>query len=200
MTTIDVATIDVATVLADGGGVLFANVFSADDLTRILARIAELEFSKGGGHRQMNQAFGEILFTRTGIVPNPGQKTNTWFIEFCNKLSLCLALRGHEMLLDAILLSEPLNVIINKYFDNVGIGPHIDHPGFSWIIIVSLGRECNMTFTKPSGEKIDVILPIGSILVLPEDSDARNFWKHEIDNTSGQANERTSLTIRGCRK
>ena len=110
-----------------------------------------------------------------------------------------------------ILRSEPNQYIVNKYLPGEGIGAHRDHhPIFDYdVATLSLGSPIVMTFRpyplNGSEEKIDVLLPVGSILIFG--GDARYQWSHEIvkrksDMVDGQRvkrGERISVTFRRVR-
>lgn len=110
-----------------------------------------------------------------------------------------------------ILKSEPNQYIVNKYLPGEGIGTHRDHhPIFDYdVATLSLGSPIVMTFRPyplgDSEEKIDVLLPVGSILIFG--GDARYKWSHEIvkrksDVVDGKRiprGERISVTFRRVR-
>lgn len=102
-------------------------------------------------------------------------------------------------------------IIVNKYKPGEGIAAHRDHnPIFdNDIATLSLGSEWVMEFKpidKTDKTKIEISLPIGSLLVFGDD--ARYLWTHEIrkrlsDNIDGKRRkrkDRISVTFRTVRK
>ena len=121
---------------------------------------------------------------------------------------LCIAdvLYKHDLM-----RQKPNQIIINKYEPGEGISAHRDHIRYFTgdIATLSLGSSYVMRFrphpenTLVDPEKIyDVLLPVGSLAVMKEDS--RSLWTHEIvgkksDIINGkkiQRGTRISITFR----
>lgn len=115
----------------------------------------------------------------------------------------------------SIMDNLPNQVIINKYEPGEGIAAHRDHyPIFgNSIATLSLGSEYIMTFRHHKSHpkydpniKLDISLPIGSLLVFSDD--ARLYWTHEIakkktDKINNKVVKRTtriSVTFRTVQK
>jgi alkylated DNA repair dioxygenase AlkB len=105
----------------------------------------------------------------------------------------------------------PNQVIINKYEPGEGIAPHRDHyPIFgNSIATLSLGSEYVMTFRHHKSHpkydpniKLDISLPIGSLLVFSDE--ARLYWTHEISkrktDNKKKRSTRISVTFRTVQK
>ena len=108
-----------------------------------------------------------------------------------------------------IMKSRDTNVrqcIVNEYYRNQGIAPHIDNLKFGPIVIgLSIGNDAVMTFTRGT-EIFECFLPRLSMVMLSQD--ARYEWKHSIDKrvtytspcgqkiTKPQDYRRISLTYR----
>lgn len=70
--------------------------------------------------------------------------------------------------------------IVNEYYRNQGISPHVDAKMFGRVIIgLSLGAPANMIFTRDN-EKYTAYLPQRSLLLMT--GAARNEWKHSISS------------------
>jgi alkylated DNA repair dioxygenase AlkB len=94
----------------------------------------------------------------------------------------------------------PDQVIINEYQPGQGIAPHVDcEPCFGDIIAtISLGSVYTMDFYNEIGERRQLNLGLGSLLVMTED--ARYKWKHGIEARLSDGfrsrGRRVSLTFR----
>lgn len=111
-----------------------------------------------------------------------------------------------------LLQALPNQYIVNKYVPGEGIGAHRDHhPIFDYdVATLSLGSDIVMTFRpypqKGSTKQIDVVLPVGSILIFG--GDARYEWSHEIakrksdmvDGEKVKRGKRISVTFRRVKK
>lgn len=102
---------------------------------------------------------------------------------------------------DAGFTRAPDQVIVNEYMPGQGISGHIDClPCFGpTIASLSLLSGTTMTFTAPDGARVDVWLPVRSLVVLT--GPARTQWKHAIagrrnDPGHGPRGRRLSLTLR----
>ena len=105
---------------------------------------------------------------------------------------------------------EPDHVLLNKYVVGDGCNKHVDDVKFwqQYIVGVSFGSGCTMTFDQISDSTVsyDVYLPSRSAYVLS--SDARYHWQHSIpfqtsDNFYGKEIDRKvrySLTYRAISK
>lgn len=100
---------------------------------------------------------------------------------------------------------KPNQCIVNEYYRNQGINPHIDRKIFGdTIVSISLGDNTIMNFSL--GEKeIPIFLPQRSMILLQ--GEARQKWKHSISSnvtylhrevkiTKPQEYRRISITFR----
>ena len=109
-----------------------------------------------------------------------------------------------EHLVNSVLSARPDQVIVNEYLPGQGISAHIDCvPCFDGTIAsLSLASAAIMVFTGPSGEREELYLQPGSLLVL--EGDARFKWRHAIparktdmvDDKRMSRTRRVSLTFR----
>lgn len=84
--------------------------------------------------------------------------------------------------LNGVGIITPEQCIVNEYTRNQGIGAHTDSNTFGPIIVsISLLTPTNMIFTRSGYEDICLTLMPRSLLLLS--GDARNLWKHQIDET-----------------
>ena len=75
-------------------------------------------------------------------------------------------------------IMKPTQCIVNEYFRDQGIAPHIDNLGFGPIVIgISISADGVMIFEKGT-EIFECFLPRRSMVMLA--SDARYLWKHSI--------------------
>ena len=105
---------------------------------------------------------------------------------------------------NSVLTERPDQVIVNEYLPGQGISAHVDCiPCFGdTIASLSLASATTMTFFGPTGERNNLYLQPGSLLVLT--GEARSKWRHAIparksDMIDGQRRKRrrrVSLTFR----
>lgn len=82
-------------------------------------------------------------------------------------------------MLEKVGLMQPVQCIINEYYRNQGIAPHIDNLAFGPTVIgVSIGADGVLVFEKGC-ERFECFLPRGSIMMMT--GPARYEWKHSID-------------------
>jgi len=76
-------------------------------------------------------------------------------------------------------LIKPVQCIVNEYYRDQGITPHIDAKMFGPTIIgVSIGADVTMIFERGT-EKFECFLPRRSIMMMT--GQARYEWKHSIE-------------------
>ena len=99
----------------------------------------------------------------------------------CDRRSQDVAMDGAKLHLEALPLAR-FQCIINEYYRNQGISPHIDNLSFGPTIIgISIGADVGMTFdrnTKDSTETFECFLPQRSMMMMT--GPARYEWKHSI--------------------
>jgi len=105
-----------------------------------------------------------------------------------------LTIRDH---LKSLGIIDANQIIVNEYYRNQGIAPHIDSNVFGPVIVgISLNDSCIMNFTR-NEETFNINLPSRSIMMMTGES--RYSWKHGIDkairNKAGNY-RRISLTFR----
>lgn len=75
-------------------------------------------------------------------------------------------------------LMKPVQCIVNEYYRNQGIAPHIDKLSFGpTIIAISIGADVVMSFNR-NAETFDCFLPQRSMMMMT--GSARYEWKHSI--------------------
>jgi len=100
---------------------------------------------------------------------------------FLGPLPDWLAFLSQRLYQEGVFDTQPDQVIINEYQPGQGISAHIDCvPCFGETIAsLSLGSQCIMQLSTPqTGEKVDQVLGIGSLITLS--GDARFQWTHAI--------------------
>ena len=84
-------------------------------------------------------------------------------------------------------IMKPTQCIVNEYFRNQGIAPHIDNLGFGPIVLgISINADGVMIFENGI-ERFECFLPQRSMIMLS--NDARYKWKHSINKTVTYLNE-----------
>jgi len=75
-------------------------------------------------------------------------------------------------------LMKPVQCIVNEYYRDQGISPHIDKLSFGPTIIgISIGSDVSMTFNRNT-EKFECFLPQRSMMMMT--GPARYEWRHSI--------------------
>lgn len=84
--------------------------------------------------------------------------------------------------------------IVNEYFRDQGIAPHIDRNSFGPVIVgISIGDDTVMKFEKEN-QVFECFLPARSLLVMKGPS--RNFWKHSISKGTTFKNDKGENVIK----
>lgn len=79
------------------------------------------------------------------------------------------------------IIFTPNQCIVNEYYIDQGISPHVDANMFGPTIMgLSIGDHANMIFTN-GDKKFIAFLPRRSLVVLQDE--ARTLWKHSIPST-----------------
>lgn len=78
-------------------------------------------------------------------------------------------------------IMDPTQCLVNEYYRNQGIAPHVDAKHFGPVICsLSLGNDTSMYFTN-NEDIFQCFLPQRSLIMLTDDS--RYKWKHYIPKT-----------------
>lgn len=76
-------------------------------------------------------------------------------------------------------LMKPVQVIVNEYYRDQGIAPHVDNLSFGPTIIgISIGADVTMTFHHNNSVIFNCFLPQRSMMMMT--GPARYEWKHSI--------------------
>ena len=190
---------------------IIENFITADDEAKIIKAIDAESWSSAIGRR--TQQYGYVYDYKTksksGVMAK-ATKDISEVKELANVADKLKTLYDDKL---------PTQCIINEYLRNQGISAHIDSPIFGPVIVsISLGADCNMTFTAKkntaketsytaeTGDVVGVCLPRLSAVVLTGES--RYIWTHEIpahttyNNSTGESIKkapdyrRVSLTFR----
>jgi alkylated DNA repair dioxygenase AlkB len=110
-----------------------------------------------------------------------------------------------RLLESGMMTQRPDQMIVNEYEPGQGIAGHIDHTQLfgGEIVSVSLGSTVVMDFTRHANERMGVVLPARSAILLTGES--RYVWRHGIaarktDKGIGPRGRRVSLTFRVMRE
>jgi alkylated DNA repair protein alkB family protein 8 len=101
----------------------------------------------------------------------------------------------------------PDQITVNEYLPGNGIPPHVDtHSAFENLIAsLSLLSDTVMSFTHRGGDRVDVVLPHRSLLLMKDEG--RYDWEHSIadrktdvvDSITVHRGRRVSVTFRKVR-
>ncbi|MEL6343286.1 MAG: alpha-ketoglutarate-dependent dioxygenase AlkB [Myxococcota bacterium] len=87
-------------------------------------------------------------------------------------------------------------LILIRYPPGAGIGAHIDAPVFgSPVLIVSLGGDGRLRFSRRDHEKQTLALPSGSLVVL--DGESRYQWLHQLMPVKARRHSITFRRLKG---